>query len=55
MKQKLTLSEERSAVQAARRTARRQGTSISAILEKTFTEIGPRAGFAADWLEQGRT
>ena len=54
MKQKLTLTVERSAVQAARRTARRQGTSISAIFEKTFTESEPRAGFAADWLEQRR-
>lgn len=55
MKQKLTLTVERSAVQAARRTARRQGTSISAIFEKTFTEseeLG--SGFAARWLEQRR-
>lgn len=57
MKQKLTLTVERSAVQAARRAARRQGTSISAIFEKTFAESGasePEGGFAARWLKQRR-
>ncbi len=53
MKQKLTLTVERSAVQAARRTARRQGTSISAIFEKTFTTLAtPTPGFAARWLKK---
>ena len=53
MKQKLTLTVERSAVQAARRAARRQGTSISAIFEKTFA--APPAttpGFAERWLKK---
>jgi hypothetical protein len=55
MKQKLTLTVERSAVQAARRAARRQGTSISAIFEKTFaTPAAPTPGFAERWLEQRR-
>lgn len=55
MKQKLTLTVERSAVQAARRAARRQGTSISAIFEKTFTTpAAPAPGFAERWLEQRR-
>ena len=58
MKQKLTLTVERSAVQAARRAARRQGTSISAIFEKTFTQseaLEPQGGgFAERWLKQRR-
>ncbi len=53
MKQKLTLTVERSAVQAARRAARRQGTSISAIFEKTFaTPIPTKPGFAERWLKK---
>ncbi len=57
MKQKLTLTVERAAVQAARRAARRQGTSISAIFEKTFAEsvpAEPQGGFAARWLKRRR-
>lgn len=54
MNQKFTLTVERPAGQAARRTARRQGTSISAISGMTFREREPRAGFAADGLEQRR-
>ncbi len=51
VKQKLTLTVERSAVQAARRAARRQGTSISAIFERTFaTPVTPAPGFAERWL-----
>jgi hypothetical protein len=52
MKQKLTLTVERSAVQAARRAARRQGTSISAIFEKTFAPAAPAPGFAERWLKK---
>ncbi len=53
MKQKLTLTVERSAVQAARRAARRQGTSISAIFEKTFiTPAATKPGFAERWLNK---
>lgn len=54
MKPKVSLTVERPAMQAARRTARRQGTSISAISAKPFSEREPRAGFAADGLEQRR-
>jgi hypothetical protein len=52
MKPKVTRTVERPAMQAARRTARRQGTSISAISAKPFSEREPRAGFAAEGLEQ---
>lgn len=53
MKQKLTLTVERAAVQAARRAARRQGTSISAIFEKTFAvAAGTQPGFAERWLKK---
>jgi len=53
MKQRLTLTVERSAVQAARRAARRQGTSISAIFEKTFATPPPtKPGFAERWLKK---
>ena len=53
MKQKLTLTVERSAVQAARRAARHQGTSISAIFEKTFAPpAAPTPGFAKRWLKK---
>jgi hypothetical protein len=53
MKQKLTLTVERSAVQAARRTALRQGTSISAIFEKIFApSVAPSPGFAERWLRK---
>jgi Family of unknown function (DUF6364) len=56
MKQKLTLTVERAAVQAARRAAHRQGTSISAIFEKTFAAHAapPTPGFAERWLKQRR-
>lgn len=53
MKQKLTLTVERTAVLAARRAARRNGTSISAIFERTFaTPATPAPGFAERWLEK---
>jgi hypothetical protein len=53
MKQRLTLTVERSAVQAARRAARRQGTSIAAIFEQTFaTPAAPTPGFAKRWLKK---
>lgn len=53
MKQKLTLTVERAAVQAARRAARRQGTSISAIFERTFVNSTVHApGFAERWLKK---
>ncbi len=53
MKQKLTLTVERSAVQAARRAARRQGTSISAIFEKTFAPpLAPTPDFAGRWRQK---
>ena len=53
MKQKLTLTVERAAVQAARRAARRQGTSISAIFEKTFAAPAQtKPGFAERWLKK---
>jgi len=49
MKQKLTPTVERSAVQAARR----QGTGISAIFEKTFiTPASTKPGFAERWLNK---
>lgn len=53
MKQRLTLAVERSAVQAARRAARRQGTSIAAIFEQTFPPpAAPTPGFAERWLKK---
>ena len=53
MKQKLTFTVERSAVQAARRAACRQGTSIAAIFEQTFaTPAAPTPGFAERWLKK---
>jgi hypothetical protein len=56
MKQKLTLTVERTAVQAARRTARRQGTSISAIFERTFASPAKaKPGFAERWLNKHPT
>ncbi|MDP3073890.1 MAG: DUF6364 family protein [Opitutaceae bacterium] len=53
MKQKLTLTVERAAVQAARRAARRQGTSISALFEKSFvTSAKHKPAFAERWLNK---
>ena len=51
MKQKLTLTVDRAAVQSARRTARKQGISLSSVFERTFAPEKPRkTTFGERWL-----